>query len=406
MMACCIDSRECCIDRVKTKIAAREATFGNDQTADSPTLSVYETHRQNHAKGGVKVLTRVVHLLFYPPSVPGGVSSMVPTWAQWQQSLLGIPAGIHWSLLAYEARENARRAILYYAKSLADLTFEPGMVLHAHHPLTVLAARQWMIRTRRRSPLVFTVHGIPDPKEECSLNQAMWAADFNIAVSRYVAELLSQGPFSHIDAIVRNGLDAETRFLPRNLPSIERGVRLVSVARIEKEKGFDAVVQVVKELARLHVPMTWTLVGDGALRRDILHQASFEGLGRVMRWAGFDHQPERWLEVSNLFILLSRAEAFGNAFVEANMMGLPTVGTAIGGIPEHLIPGLNGILASRTCLKEVAYAIRDLYRKPRLWTQMHRNAIRQGRLFSIERAIQDYQSVYQWPLVQPRVASD
>ena len=323
---------------------------------------------------------------------------MVPEWARWQQSLSGVFAEIHWSPSAYTAQGNSGHAVWHYANSLASLRLEPGMVLHAHHPLAVVAARQWMARIDRRIPLVFTIHAIPSPNEQPVYYEALWAADFNVTVSRYVAEVLLQSSAVRIDAIIRNGMDAETRFLPRRLPPFAHGVRLVSVARLEKEKGLDQTARVVIELARLHVPVIWTLVGDGSLRQTILGQMSFEGLARRMRWVGFDRRPERWLEVSNLFILLPREEAFGNAFVEANMMGIPTVGPAIGGIPEHLIPGFNGLLADRIGPIGLARIIRDLYRQPRRWERMHQNAIRQGRSLTIERAVKDYHTVYGWPL--------
>lgn len=55
-----------------------------------------------------------------------------------------------------------------------------------------------------------------------------------------------------------------------SLPPFKRGVRLVSVARIVEEKGFEETLQVVKELTRRHIPVTWTLLGDGPLRAHIL----------------------------------------------------------------------------------------------------------------------------------------
>ena len=128
-----------------------------------------------------------------------------------------------------------------------------------------------------------------------------------------MAEALLKNPAVHVDAIIRNGLDCCARFQPRALPPIGRIVRLVSVARMEKEKGMGETVRTVVELIRLHVPVVWTLVGDGTLRRNILRRLTWEGIGRKVRWIGWDPRPERWLAASNLYILLPREEAFGNA---------------------------------------------------------------------------------------------
>ena len=168
-----------------------------------------------------------------------------------------------------------------------------------------------------------------------------------------------------------------------SLPPFKRGVRLVSVARIVEEKGFEETLEVVKELTRRHIPVTWTLLGDGPLRAHILRLAASEGPERMVHWTGFDPQPERWLATSNLFILLSRPEAFGNAFVEANMMGLPTVGTAVGGIPEHLTDGINGILVPPGQVRVPVDAISALYHAPKHWRAMCWKAALGGSGFSV-----------------------
>lgn len=75
-----------------------------------------------------------------------------------------------------------------------------------------------MDRAGRRLVLVMTIHGAPDHGEEPALRRALLAADFNIAVSRYLAELIRrenpQAPV--VDAIVRNELDG----LPHQLAPI------------------------------------------------------------------------------------------------------------------------------------------------------------------------------------------
>nr|WP_243239737.1 glycosyltransferase [Sulfobacillus harzensis] len=168
---------------------------------------------------------------------------------------------------------------------------------------------------------------------------------------------------------------------------------------MEPEKGFPETAGVFLELLRLGVPVTWTIVGDGSERANLLRHLRQNGALRQVRWTGFQAHPEEWLEHCNLFVLLSRQEAFGNAFVEANSMGLPMVAPRIGGIPEHLIDGCNGMAVNAVDARNIraaALAIRALYRTPRRWQTLRRGAILEAEQFSLTTMAEEYLAVYRW----------
>lgn len=48
----------------------------------------------------------------------------------------------------------------------------------------------------------------------------------------------------------------------------------------------------------------------------------------------------------DIFVLPSRAEAFGSVFAEAALSCLALVGTNVGGIPEQIEDGVNGLLVN------------------------------------------------------------
>ena len=65
-----------------------------------------------------------------------------------------------------------------------------------------------------------------------------------------------------------------------------------------------------------------------------------------------DDLPEL-LAISDVMFLLSEKEAFGLVLLEAFACGVPSVATAIGGIPEVVEDGVNGFLVE---LGDVAMA--------------------------------------------------
>ena len=60
----------------------------------------------------------------------------------------------------------------------------------------------------------------------------------------------------------------------------------------------------------------------------------------------------------------SRADVSPNAVKEAVVMGLPVIGTAIGGIPDYVFPGQNGLLVPAGDLDALVKALEEAARHP------------------------------------------
>jgi len=91
-------------------------------------------------------------------------------------------------------------------------------------------------------------------------------------------------------------------------------------------------------------------------------------VGSAIRFTGLlDRKAvaERY-RAADLFTLPSSAEAFGNVFAEALASGLPVVGSTVGGIPELVEHGVNGLLIDPGQPLALARAIQYLAQDPEL----------------------------------------
>ena len=63
------------------------------------------------------------------------------------------------------------------------------------------------------------------------------------------------------------------------------------------------------------------------------------------------------LSTATMMLCASRADVSPNSVKEAAVAGLPVVGTAVGGIPDYIFPGLNGVLCPPGSTNEFREAI-------------------------------------------------
>jgi glycosyltransferase involved in cell wall biosynthesis len=103
---------------------------------------------------------------------------------------------------------------------------------------------------------------------------------------------------------------------------------------------------------------------------------------------GYMLHPEQFMPFSDIFVLPSRAEAFGNVFAEAALCKLALVGTDVGGISEQIDNGHNGYLVPLNDVEALNTALRNLIEDPQLRMQMAEHAWQKAhREYSLDRVI-------------------
>ncbi|MNC44609.1 Alpha-D-kanosaminyltransferase [compost metagenome] len=97
----------------------------------------------------------------------------------------------------------------------------------------------------------------------------------------------------------------------------------------------------------------------------------------------------------DIFVLPSRAEAFGSVFAEAALCLLALVGTQVGGIPEQIEDGRNGLLVPSGDSEALAAALETLIEDPGYRYELARAAWEKAKKsYSLTRVIQQLAAVY------------
>jgi glycosyltransferase involved in cell wall biosynthesis len=162
-----------------------------------------------------------------------------------------------------------------------------------------------------------------------------WAAQIGVP-----GERIAEGQ-SAID-----GLDATPQ---PDIPS----PRITFAGRFHADKGPDLLIEAVALIAD---PPPTFLLGDGALRPVLEHRVAELELSDVVRFSGWQAQPERLIAGATVHVVPSRRDAWSQSAVLGMGLGVPVVATAVEGLPQTLASG-RGILVAPDDERALASAI-------------------------------------------------
>ncbi len=139
---------------------------------------------------------------------------------------------------------------------------------------------------------------------------------------------------------------------------------LLSVGRIERNKGFDVLANALVALAERSGAIAegrwrWVIVGDGPFRRGLEALIRDRRLARRALLAGrvADSDLHAWYEAADLFVHPTLYEGSSLVTLEAMAHRRAVVATAAGGLPDKVRPGVNGWLVPPGDASALAAAI-------------------------------------------------
>lgn len=122
-----------------------------------------------------------------------------------------------------------------------------------------------------------------------------------------------------------------------------------------QEKGVDIFIKSIKAIEN-HINKA-AIVGDGMLKDELTALRDSLNLKDKIDFIGNTDNVNQYLSNSRMFVLPSRWEGFGLAILEAMAAKLPVVASNVGGIPEIITSGQDGILVPKEDTKALSEAM-------------------------------------------------
>lgn len=168
---------------------------------------------------------------------------------------------------------------------------------------------------------------------------------------------------------------------------------MVMVARFEPQKDHETLIRALGKVADLE----WSidLLGDGPLRPAMESLAKDLGIAQRVHFRGMQPSAD-FLPQSQLFLLITNWEGLPLSTLEGMRIGLPLVGSIVGGIPEQITDGESGFLIPRGDVETLANRLRELLTKPDMRIEMGQKGLERFQTdFQYERMLVNVESVYQ-----------
>jgi glycosyltransferase involved in cell wall biosynthesis len=160
-----------------------------------------------------------------------------------------------------------------------------------------------------------------------------------------------------------NGLDLE-QFRPRNSPrpaALPPDALVIGVVCVLRpEKGLSTLLKAFAEIRDLGPRLKLAIVGSGPMRDLLEADARTLGIQEHCVFAPATKDVADWLRAIDIFVLPSLSEALSNSLMEAMACGCCAVASNVGGNPELVRDGENGLLFELRDAAGLSKALRTL----------------------------------------------
>ncbi|WP_169945919.1 glycosyltransferase [Microbispora sp. H11081] len=253
---------------------------------------------------------------------------------------------------------------LVYPRLVATVRGLAPDVLNVHSPAPGIVLRPLVRLAARRPALVSTVHCERWPLTMRLDRLTRRLDDCTVAVSPVVARSPAVAGARRVRTRM-HGVDvgeqrrraAEASLLRRECGVPEDAFVLACVANFRPQKNHRLLVRAAAEVVRRRPDALFLLAGDGPLREEVVREVAARGLGEHVRVLGRFPHAARLVAAADLLVLSSDYEGLPVVVMEALAAGVPVVSTRVGGVPDLVVSGRNGILTEPGSASGLAGAI-------------------------------------------------
>lgn len=183
---------------------------------------------------------------------------------------------------------------------------------------------------------------------------------------------------AHRATVIPNVVEA-----PQIARQPHEGKLLVAAGRLDRQKGFDLLIDAFALIAPRFPEWSLVIWGEGQERAALEAQIAARGMGERISLPGNSPRPVSWVENADLYVMSSRYEGFGNVLVEAMQSGLPAITFDCNFGPRDIVrDGEDGLLVTPEDMNALAFSLARAMGDPAFRERLATTAKRSAQRFN------------------------
>ena len=371
----------------------------------------------------------------YPPA-PGGAETVVKAYSEGLRSLghdVEVVTTDLYTETPFVKKKmpsvvngiNVTRHKAYTVSGEAHYVLAPGMVqsflsknadiIHTHSYGYFQNHAGWIRERFQSTPWVITPHFHP--------SWSMWGGSKRKTLREFYDTVIGKGTLEAADLITcvskheRDMLVSEIGLKEDNIKIIYNGINwadwssvpnkevfrkqyptvsekfVLFAGRLATNKGLSDLISAMQLIDKKSVDLVIT-GADMGLGKHLEKEASDKGV-TMHRLGHIDDETYRSvLSAAEMLVLPSEYEAFGIVLLEAAAAKTPVIGTNVGGIPEAMSPGNNGLIVEYNDVNNLAKSIAILLEDEKMSREMGKSGREWAKKFSWESIVKEIEHEY------------
>ncbi len=275
-------------------------------------------------------------------------------------------------------------------------------IAHANLESYAGIALAWLKRFSPRTKRILTLQSgnIDDPRQKNARPiKLFWRAinlspDIILPISDYLrARSIKLGVPAEKIVVIPNGADLDN--IPADIQP-EEG-RVFFAGRLSWEKGAEYMFRAWPLVLAQYPEARLVQAGSGDMEGKIIElikELKIEDSVELKATISHDAYIKEFKK-AEVVVCPSLAEGLGIAFIEAQACGRPVIGTRVGGIPDVITDGENGLLIEPRNSRAIAEAIIKLFKDKELAERLSERGLETSKRFAWENVIGKIGGIYE-----------